>query len=581
MVPLARSDVNLHLARAAFSGMMGGGARGACPLPMDVMNPRARLSTHSSLLTLVAAGCLCALPACGDDDVTPPVPDAGPDDLGAPDLGPPDLGPVYPSGGTCADPHLLVGTPTGDVSVAFNTTGEPSGQRDIGLSCGSQEAPRWAPQHIVQYTVPGSGLQRVDFSTISSGTGRRVDTIVQVRTTCDEIPGVFPPGCFDNTSATELRASGSMNAMGGETLFFVVTTFEATAATGWSDRGPIELTVSSRSATPPTITEGTAYRIGTRVEFNATGMDPDGDAAGVHAAFLDAAGNPVDLSNNGTTDEGDVPSLQFATSVAGMTTFSGTSVFEGLTAYIEGAPTRATQVELSVFDQGYALSAAVRVPLTTLTEVGTGEVCDTLSRCRAPLTCDAGACAVPPAFAALCGAATPIMVAEPTTTTTTGTASGTAGAGTSSFAPSRCLNPDGSILPATGGEKLFTFTVTAANFDLTATTDVPGTGAMEDTILYVRSSCADPGSEFACNDDINYSAGNARSRIERQDLTPGTYTIFVEPFATASSGPGSTTFSLSVSLRPVLATGAACDPAQVQNRCGAGACPSGATPTCP
>ena len=39
---------------------------------------------------------------------------------------------------------------------------------------------------------------------------------------------------------------------------------------------------------------------------------------------------------------------------------------------------------------------------------------------------------------------------------------------------------------------------------------------------------------------------------------------------TASSGPGSTTFSLSVSLRPVLATGAACDPAQVQNRCGAG-----------
>ena len=68
-----------------------------------------------------------------------------------------------------------------------------------------------------------------------------------------------------------------------------------------------------------------------------------------------------------------------------------------------------------------------------------------------------------------------------------------------------------------------------------------------------------------------------RSRVDVRNVTGGTYTIFVEPFR-----PGAATaFTLEVSLRPVLGSGAACDPAQLRNRCSTGACPSGATPTCP
>jgi hypothetical protein len=53
--------------------------------------------------------------------------------------------------------------------------------------------------------------------------------------------------------------------------------------------------------------------------------------------------------------------------------------------------------------------------------------------------------------------------------------------------------------------------------------------------------------------------------------------VFVEPYMAGMA----TAFTLEVSLRPVLGSGAACDPAQLRNRCATGACPSGATPVCP
>lgn len=108
-------------ARPALSGMMGRWRAGACP-PRDAMTLRSLLSTSTSvtfgkLCALSAAACLCALPACGDDDTGPIVsPDAG-TDLGPPDLGTPDLGPMYAPGTTCDDPHVLAGTTTGEVTL--------------------------------------------------------------------------------------------------------------------------------------------------------------------------------------------------------------------------------------------------------------------------------------------------------------------------------------------------------------------------------------------------------------------------------------------------------------------------------
>lgn len=567
-------------ARLALSGMMGRWRAGACP--RDAMTLRSLLSTSTSvnfgkLCALSAAVCLCALPACGDDDAGPIVsPDAGMADLGPPDLGTPDLGPMYAPGTTCDDPHVLAGTTTGEVSLSFDTTDERPGMRDIGFECGNAEAERWAPQHVVEYAVPGTGLQRVEFSTVNPGTGRRVDTVVQVRATCDRVPSPFF-SCFDNASSSELRSIGATSATGGSTIYFIVTTVEDTMATGWSDRGPIELTVSARSMSAPTITAGSVYAIGSRVEFNATGGDADGDAVGMRAQFLDATGEPVDLDANGTVDENDVPKRRFATSPSSMMTFSGTAEFEGLTGFIGRAPVRATQVDLSIYDSAAAQSSALRLPLVALTEGGTGATCDDTVRCRRPLVCDAALCAPTPEYVALCAAATPVAIAIPTDMATTATVSGSAGAAADRFAPFTCTNSDGTRLAVTGGEVLYSVTLPAGTYDLTARTDVTGTASTDDTIVYLRRDCADPGGELACNDDLSAGGMDLRSRVDVRDLAAGTYHIFVEPFR----GGTTVVFSLEVRLRPVLATGATCDPEQLLNRCAAGACLAGATPTCP
>ncbi len=497
-------------------------------------------------------------------------------DLGPPDLGTPDLGPMYAPGTTCEDPQVLAGTTTGEVTLTFDTTDELPGMRDIGFDCGNAEAERWAPQHVVEYTVPGTGLQRVDFSTVNPGTGSRVDTVVQVRTLCDRVPSPLF-SCFDNASGTELRSIGATNAMGGSTIYFIVTTFEDTMAAGWSDRGPIELTVSASSMSAPTITAGSVFVIGSRVEFNATGGDTDGDAVGMRAQFLDAIGEPVDLDANGTVNENDVPKLRFATSPSGMTTFSGTAEFEGLTGFIERAPGRATQVALSIYDSAAAQSSALQLSLVPLTEAGTGATCDATVRCRRPLVCDATLCAPTPEYVALCAAATPIAIAIPTDMTTTATVSGTAGAAADRFAPFTCTNGDGTRLVVTGGEVLYSVTLPAGTYDLTARTDVTGTASTDDTIVYLRSDCADPGGELACNDDLSAGGMDLRSRVDVRDLGAGTYHLFVEPFRAGMT----VAFSLEVRLRPVLATGAPCDPGQLLNRCAVGACVAGATPTCP
>ena len=539
------------------------------------MNLRARFPFSSPISALFAATCLCALPACGDDDDAPPPPPPAPD-AGEPDLGAPDLGPMYAPGTTCDDPHVLSGAMA---SISFDVTGEPPGMRDIGFDCGSQEAARWAPQHVISYTVPGTGMQRVSFTTVNTGTGRRVDTVVQVRRDCERIPFSFPASCFDNTSRTERRSTGGTSAMGGDTLFFIVTTFAETPATGWSDRGPIAFTIESQPASAPTVSAGSVYVIGTRVEFSATGMDADGDALGVRAVFLDAAGDAVDLDRSGVTDENDVPKLVFSPSVGTATSFSGTAVFPGLTELIDGAPTRATQVDLTVYDRGYAVSEPLRVALLEATEVGTGAMCAELVRCVTPLVCEMGACAVPADYAGYCAAATPIAITPPTDATTTATARGSVGTGgPDRFAPALCTRPDtGAPIVVDGDEVLYTVTVPDGTFDLTARTNVAATPTANDTIVYVRRGCADPGDEVGCNDDVDLRGRDYRSRVDVRNVTGGTYTVFVEPFQAGEP----TAFTLEVSLRPVLGAGAACDPAQLRNRCSTGACRSGATPTCP
>src|SRR5690606_16994656 len=84
-----------------------------------------------------------------------------------------------------------------------------------------------------------------------------------------------------------------------------------------------------------------------------------------------------------------------------------------------------------------------------------------------------------------------------------------------------------------------------------------------DTVLYAMTACGDPSTEVACNDDAGEDGGD--SRLEILDSEAVTYTIAVEVFAGVEAA---TMIDVVGRLRPVLATGAACDPAGEMNRCG-------------
>ena len=67
-------------------------------------------------------------------------------------------------------------------------------------------------------------------------------------------------------------------------------------------------------------------------------------------------------------------------------------------------------------------------------------------------------------------------------------------------------------------------------------------GSAYDTYLYVRTTCASPTTEVACNDDINYNAGNTRSEDDFTATAGDVYYIFVDGY---SMGGGEYTLTVS------------------------------------
>lgn len=87
-----------------------------------------------------------------------------------------------------------------------------------------------------------------------------------------------------------------------------------------------------------------------------------------------------------------------------------------------------------------------------------------------------------------------------------------------------------------------------------------------DSVVYVRSTCAEPGTELACNDDVvsgllrfSQAAGPI---VEAGSLA----SVFVDGYAGPDAGP----YRLEVSVRPVLASGARCDPDRLRDECDEG-----------
>lgn len=503
------------------------------------------------------AGILATLTACGDDDGMV-VPDAGPGET--------DSGPIMIDAGRDAGPPVVgacdaVREVTGEMGVT-TLTGDTSmidtRARDLGPECGNPDAARFAPQEIIAYTVPGTGMTGIRFSTDHAGTEAEFAVVVQVRETCETIPS-GPRTCF-NPADGALHPSGAFMAEGGSTVYFVVTGYSE-PPTGILEEGTWELTIETVDNAAPTITAAQAALLAESFELHVAGMD-DGSASGYSGTFLDASGAGVDFNEDGTPD---VVGGAFLNDVSGMTSFVGYDRYPSVRELFTEAGV--TQMEVRVVDdfglESDPLTVTVGEPL------GVADACGDTAFCAIELTCDTAACAPATAATTACAAATAVTITPPTTATTSTTVTGTVPDGVGLMEAS-CTTPPG----APGPETLYSVVVPAGAYDLIARTDLSGTGET-DTVLSLRTACGDPTTEIACNDDIDTAGMVYTSRIEALDVPAGTHTIVVEQWGEpGAAGP----FQMEVSLRPVLATGEACDNAGVMNRCAAGACASSVCP---
>jgi hypothetical protein len=459
----------------------------------------------------------------------------------------PDVPVTGPSLPTCATP--LTGTSAvGDTLTLSLDTGQ-GGPGTVDLAgCGSGSD---TPQVVIAYTVPGTGPMKVLLDTQVAGTAMETDTVLSVRTrACDE-PDVqsFPPRCFDDFMG-DLRAKGAIPIDGGETIFIIVTTYTL------EDAGPIQLDITTTPNVAPTLDEAFVRLVGDDVlEVEVTGGDEDGNADGVWVSILDTTRGLVDLDGDGVASQSDVRIAFLDTPVTGATRFTETATIDVINV------TSAFEAYVRLTDEANALSEGLIVPVETGMRVGFGDACDgTTTVCPRELVCTTGICQPRPAQAAACAAAPALDVAP----MFPGSVMGVLMPGTGSF-----RGPCG----ATSGTELFyTVDVPAGGWDLILSTDAPGTAAGADTVVYVRSECTDPGSTMDawCNDD----AVGLLSTVEMLDVPGGSYTVFVEDYAGVAEGT-TTRFELTARLRPVLDTGAACDPDRVLDRCRNGDCPRG------
>lgn len=534
------------------------------------------LATKHPSLTLGAPLALAALlAACGSSDTG---------DAGAIDAALPDAARIANDAGVApCDEIMVVNGESGQTAtIELDTTTITTVPRDLGLACGnpSYELPRgWAPQQIIEYHVPGSGPTMVRFSTANEGTAPNFNTVIQVRSTCEDAPTApFPPSCFDDSPSGDARAEGGVQTMGGQTIFFVVTGYSNPPAEAMQvDRGPLRLELTPQSNTAPTVEAGNVELVQSQFRLVANGTDAERNVRGISMKLYNRR-SQIDLDGDGDRDEQDVLNIDLDPSAI---TYTGNDF--AIDFVLSGSVSRlgtfcrgqCTEVALRVYDVGYAMSDEVRAPTRSVSRPsGVGGSCAT-TLCGENLVCNASmVCEPSMAAAAFCDAAPGITFTN-TDTADTQTQSGTIRGGLGLFLISCGNTQSGEV--SIGREALVAVDVPAGTFDLSATTNTSGTPEALDTLLALRRECAETASEAACNDDL--SSTDRQSEISVSNLGEGRYFLLVEPFRGLADGT-SAPFEVSVTLTPVLASGATCDPQRIANRCAGAAC-SATTMTCP
>ena len=414
-------------------------------------------------------------------------------------------------------------------------------------------------QVVYELIVPGSGPHAISASTAVIGTDRGLDTVLALRR---GICGGTTSECFDDF-LQDNRARADFIAQGGDHLYLIVTAYSP------AQEGPVTVAITASTNSPPTIDTANALLAGNELLIDVSGGDVDGNAWGVQVELHGPAGEIIDLDGHGVRDYNDVFAQPFARSVAGVMTFTER-------ARIPLDPMQIPRVGSAAFayvrlrDVPASLSAAdVRTPLLGGSIALHGTTCDATHVCSEELSCQPGTprtCQPSAARASACAAATPLVIATPTTATTSASMENVIMQGTGMF--------QADCAPTLGLEDIYSVVVPSMiDVDLVLTTETPGSDPMGDTVISVRADCVEPASSMHawCNDDDADNAPTYLSRLVIEDIDPGTYAVFVEAYQGVQPDM-SLRYELSASLRPVLASGATCDPLEVHDRCDGGTC---------
>lgn len=480
---------------------------------------------------------------------------------------------------SCSDPQAVTVEDDATTSVRLDTTGGAPSTLPLGTCAGGA-----SPQAVVVFTVPGTGPRAITVSTVNAGTDTRFDTLLAVRRApCVPVSSTLEPDhCYDDeTSGRELRSRGTFLAEGGEVIFVVVTGYQ-TPAVDRMNEGLVQLDITVNGARAPTLTSASVLVTPESARVAVDAGDLDGDADRVLVTFHGPAGELLDVDDDGRATGADALEGDFDRPVAGALSFSESASIP-LSAAQHAALSVATTAHVVIVDRGGTPSeASVSAPVLLGTVVGPGGACGPTNVCAGELACAADMTCQPAADRiAACAAALALDVPMSTGVASTGRGTAVISTGAGLFT-AQCL------AGSTGGrEEIFRITVPTGAWDLLLTTDSPGTAGTDplepDTVIYARRGCTDASLASApmewCSDDIE-SGVNQRSAFEIRDVAPGDLFAFVELYGGSAPIEGGARVELAATLRPVLPTGATCDPTGEDNRCAMGDCPV-ALGTCP
>ena len=517
---------------------------------------------------------------CGDD--TQPSVDAHGDAVDAPVDAPPADANDAMASPTCAPASIIdldsVATEAGGVKTAYYVGTTVGAARDLEPAMSCSNGPGGAPERAHHFTAPSSPRVRVIASTDEADTDLNYDTVVYLRASCtdpasqlacsddDNVPGPRPLG---SRASVEMAAGTAFDIIvdGYDEFSFGTYGLRVRAVPALPQDTPCDPTGAMNACrtglictsagtgsphcapgTPPTISQLVAQTMqnGRTVRAYLAGGDVDGDAIAAHFDFLDAGGSVVASAERG-----------LGSAVSGQTSF-GPLVVYSQDGFVDRFPL-VTTARAWLIDAAGLMSSSLDASLVPIAVRDLGQACDPAGltdQCRGELACTSSQCAVTAAAQAACGAAPTVMDSM----TLTGSLATTMGTFESGCAFSRNLD-----------DRVYRV-VLARNSDLVITTDLDPSAATLDTVVYLRTTCTDPASQIACNDNVDTT--DARSRLSLTDVPAGTYFAFVDGSRNGAGYIASGPFGAQFEIIPIVGAGEPCGSA-VDGGVPVGRCASG------